>query len=117
LEQRECEAKASMKSKPQFSDDILAALRKSKGLRIQAGTGPHLFIGIWVIVVKNRAFLRSWSSGSTWMVQRTGQGYSTSNGSNVDGENGAGSQLHHPIGCRTKHRKIQGPTATHSHSN
>src|ERR1700722_16961332 len=33
----------------------------------------------------------------------------------MDGENGAGSQLHHPIGCRTKHRYIQGATATHSH--
>jgi hypothetical protein len=37
------------------------------------------------------------------------------NGSNVDGENGAGSQPHHPMGCRTKHRNIQCPTATHAH--
>src|SRR6266404_1143463 len=37
-------------------------------------------------------------------------------GLRVDGENGAGSQLHHPIGCRTKHRYIQGATATHSHN-
>src|SRR6202047_763783 len=38
------------------------------------------------------------------------------NGSNVDGENGAGSQLQHPIGCRTKHCKIQGPATMHCHS-
>ena len=50
-----------MKTKPQFSDDILAVLRKSKGLRIQAGTGQHRFIGIWVVVVKDRVFIRSWS--------------------------------------------------------
>src|SRR5882672_6624978 len=34
----------------------------------------------------------------------------------MDGENGAGSQLHHPIGCRTKHCYIQSAAATHSHS-
>jgi hypothetical protein len=37
-------------------------------------------------------------------------------GSNPDGENGAWSQLQHPIGCRTKHREVQGATAAHSHS-
>jgi hypothetical protein len=50
-----------MKAKPQFSDDTLAVLRKSKGLRIQAGTGQHRFIGVWVVVVKDRVFVRSWS--------------------------------------------------------
>jgi hypothetical protein len=50
-----------MKTKLQFSDEILAVLRKSKGLRIQAGTGQHRFIGIWVVVVKDRVFIRSWS--------------------------------------------------------
>jgi hypothetical protein len=30
----------------QFSDDTLAALRESNGLRIRAGTGEHRFIGI-----------------------------------------------------------------------
>lgn len=57
------------------------------------------------------------SSDSAACVRRTEQGHPTSIGSNVDCENGAGSQLHHPIGCRTKHRSIQGPTATHPHSN
>jgi hypothetical protein len=36
-----------MKAKRRFSDDILAALRKSKGLRIRVGSGAHRFIGIW----------------------------------------------------------------------
>src|SRR2546422_2325682 len=50
-----------MKAKRRFSDDILAALRKSKGLRIRAGSGAHRFIGIWFVVVKDRVFVRSWS--------------------------------------------------------
>jgi hypothetical protein len=50
-----------MKAKRHFPDDILAVLRKSKGIRIRAGNGQHRFIGIWVVVVKDRAFVRSWS--------------------------------------------------------
>jgi hypothetical protein len=53
--------RARMKTKRQFPDDILAVLRESKGLRIRAGTSQHRFIGIWVVVVKDRAFIRSWS--------------------------------------------------------
>ena len=47
--------------KRRFSDDILATLRTSKGLRIRAGNGNHRFIGIWVVVVADRVFVRSWS--------------------------------------------------------
>jgi hypothetical protein len=43
-----------------FPDDTLAVLREGKGLRIRAGTGRHRFIGIWVVVVKDRVFVRSW---------------------------------------------------------
>jgi len=50
-----------MRAKRLFSDDTLAALRESKGLRIRAGTGRHRFIGIWVVVVRDRVFVRSWS--------------------------------------------------------
>lgn len=50
-----------MRVKRQFSKDILAALRENKGLRIRAGTGQHRFIGIWVVVVRDRVFVRSWS--------------------------------------------------------
>ena len=44
-----------------FSANIVAKLRAGKGLRIRAGTGDHRFIGIWVVVVKDRVFVRSWS--------------------------------------------------------
>jgi len=50
-----------MKTKPLFSDDILAVLRRSKALRIRAGASGHRFIGIWVVVVNDRVFVRSWS--------------------------------------------------------
>ena len=50
-----------MKAKQHFSDDILADFRERKGLRIRAGTGLHRFIGIWVVVVNDRVFVRSWS--------------------------------------------------------
>jgi hypothetical protein len=43
---------------------ILAALRDGKTLRIRAGTRPHRFLGIWVVVTRGRAFVRSWSLGS-----------------------------------------------------
>src|SRR3989441_13038665 len=52
---------ARMKGKRHFPADILAVLREAKGLRIRAGTSQHRFIGIWVVVVKDRAFIRSWS--------------------------------------------------------
>ena len=44
-----------------FSDDVLAEFGKRKSLRIRAGTAPHRFIGIWVVVVDERVFVRSWS--------------------------------------------------------
>jgi len=44
-----------------FPDDILAAIRDGKTLRIRAGVQPHRFIGIWAVVVEGRVFVRSWS--------------------------------------------------------
>jgi hypothetical protein len=44
-----------------FESRILARLRKEKILRIRAGTAPHRIIGIWVVVVRGRVFVRSWS--------------------------------------------------------
>jgi hypothetical protein len=44
-----------------FSQDILANLHDGKTLRIRAGSGSHRFIGIWVVVVNGRVFVRSWS--------------------------------------------------------
>jgi hypothetical protein len=50
-----------MKAKPRFPADLLAILRDSKILRLRAGSGEHRFIGIWLVVVKDRVFIRSWS--------------------------------------------------------
>jgi len=52
---------ARLRVKLQFPDDVLALLRDGKGLRIRAGSSGHRFIGIWVVVVNDRAFVRSWS--------------------------------------------------------
>ena len=50
-----------MKTRRRFSDDILAVLRTSKGLRLRAGDEDHRFIGIWFVLVKDRVLVRSWS--------------------------------------------------------
>lgn len=55
------EGSARMKARRRFSADTLAVLCECKGLRIQAGTSQHRFIGIWVVVVNDRVFIRSWS--------------------------------------------------------
>ena len=44
-----------------FSSKRLAEFRAAKILRIKAGSEPHRFIGIWVVVAANRVFVRSWS--------------------------------------------------------
>ena len=55
-------ATAAKSEAPQrFSGDLLTKLHAGKILRIRAGTGDHRFIGIWVVVVKDRVFVRSWS--------------------------------------------------------
>lgn len=54
-----------MKAQPHFSDSILAALHKGTSLRIRAGDDGHRFIGIWVVVVDDRVFVRSWSMKPT----------------------------------------------------
>ena len=55
-------ATAAKSEAPQrFPNDLLAQLHEGKILRIRAGTGDHRFIGIWVVVVKDRVFVRSWS--------------------------------------------------------
>ena len=49
-----------MTTKKAFSKKLLTHLSKSKILRIRAGD-EHRFIGIWVVVVNDRVFIRSWS--------------------------------------------------------
>ena len=50
-----------MKTKRRFPKGIVAAIRDGKILGIRAGTKPHRVIGIWVVVVEGRVFVRSWS--------------------------------------------------------
>ncbi|HKP35959.1 MAG TPA: DUF2255 family protein [Pyrinomonadaceae bacterium] len=50
-----------MEAKRQFPRQIVAAIRDAKILGIRAGTQPHRVIGIWVVVVEGRVFVRSWS--------------------------------------------------------
>ena len=50
-----------MKAK-KFPDKIFETLRKEKILGIRAGKdSTHRIIGIWVVVVEGRVFVRSWS--------------------------------------------------------
>jgi hypothetical protein len=43
-----------------FAPAIVRALDRGKSLGIRAGSQPHRFIGIWVVVVQGRVFVRSW---------------------------------------------------------
>lgn len=49
-----------MKTQRRFSEEILAAIRKSHIIGLRAGTQPHRFIGLWAVVVEKRVFVRSW---------------------------------------------------------
>ena len=44
-----------------FPDDVLDSIDKGKILGIRAGSEPHRFIGVWVVVAGNRVFIRSWT--------------------------------------------------------
>jgi len=47
-----------------FKADIVEALRKAKILGVRAGA-EHRYTGVWVVVVDNRVFARSWSDKPT----------------------------------------------------
>jgi hypothetical protein len=47
--------------KDRWPADVVAALDAGTILRVRAGAGDHRFIGIWVVVVDERVFVRSWS--------------------------------------------------------
>lgn len=49
-----------MVSHDRFPAPLLTTLRVGKSLSIRAGM-RHRFIGIWMVVVKDRVFVRSWS--------------------------------------------------------
>ena len=50
-----------MKSKRTFPKSVVDAIDAAKILGIRAGTKPHRIIGIWVVVVEGRVFVRSYS--------------------------------------------------------
>ena len=51
-----------VKSENRFPDDIIAALQKDKIIGIRAGKElAHRVIGVWVVAVEGRVFIRSWS--------------------------------------------------------
>jgi hypothetical protein len=50
-----------VKSKKRFSRTVLNQIGECKILGIRAGTVPHRFIGIWMVVVEGRVFARSWN--------------------------------------------------------
>ena len=49
-----------MPSNRKFSKPVVAALAKDKILGVRAGRGDHRFIGVWMVVVDGRLFIRSW---------------------------------------------------------
>ena len=58
-----------MTTKPRFGEEILATLNKDRILGIRAGSdSEHRVIGIWVVVVNGRVFVRSYTmkSGGWW---------------------------------------------------
>ena len=44
-----------------FPAKTIQALRDGKILGIRAGMNDHRIIGIWMVVVEDRLFVRSWS--------------------------------------------------------
>ena len=49
-----------MPSNRKFSKPVVAALTKDKILGVRAGNVDHRFIGVWMVVVDGRLFIRSW---------------------------------------------------------
>ena len=49
-----------MPSNRKFSKPVVAALTQDKILGLRAGSGDHRFIGVWMVVVDDRLFIRSW---------------------------------------------------------
>jgi hypothetical protein len=49
-------------TKKRFPEEIIAVLQKDKILGIRAGSkSTHRVIGVWIVVVEKRLFIRSWS--------------------------------------------------------
>ena len=51
-----------MTTRKSFPEQILATLQKEKIMGIRAGKeSTHRVIGVWVVIVEKRVFVRSWS--------------------------------------------------------
>ena len=58
-----------MTTKPRFSEEVIATLQKDRILGIRAGSdSAHRIIGVWVVVVDGRLFVRSYTmkQGGWW---------------------------------------------------
>ena len=53
--------KAKPRARRKYTAKALAWLRDGQVVGIRAGTQPHRVIGIWMVVVEDRLFVRSWS--------------------------------------------------------
>ena len=53
---------------PNFSDDVIEALRNAKILGVRAGI-EHRYTGVWVVIVDDRVFVRSWNDKPTGWFQ------------------------------------------------
>ena len=50
-----------MASHVRFPSTVLTTLRDARFVGVRAGRVDHRFTGIWVVVVENRVFVRSWT--------------------------------------------------------
>ena len=53
-----------MANNVKFADTVIEEIRKSKILGVRSGT-EHRYTGVWVVVVSNRVFVRSWNDKPT----------------------------------------------------
>lgn len=51
-----------------FADDIVETFRKAKIIGVRAGS-EHRYTGVWVVVVDERVFARSWNDKPTGWFQ------------------------------------------------
>lgn len=51
-----------------FADEIVEAMRKAKILGVRSGA-EHRYTGVWVVVVDDRIFVRSWNDKPTGWFQ------------------------------------------------
>ena len=69
-----------------FSPKVIRALRGGQILGIRAGMNDHRIIGIWMVVVENRLFVRSWSvkpDGWFRTIEREPRGIITVDGKEI----------------------------------